>query len=210
MRAVPRIELLPARFHPSGPGQASSTFHPWLEVSARLRVSLSTWPIDTTMWRSWAIPFRGGAPAITEAVVFDSGRRAGAVGEPAPELRAGEASFDLGRAEEVILALLSRWRPEVHRAVALGLVSEVGEARDAFRRRCQAALGEAVRAGALQGDAGAATLQSVRASFESRFVEPAAIELLTARAGIGWYGAEDQPAATGGELMVAGEVRTRR
>jgi len=210
MRAVARIELLPTRFLPCGPGRPSPTFHPWLEVSARLRASLKAWSFDATLWRRWAVPFRAGAPSIAEAVVFDSGRRAGAVGEPAPELRAGEAVLDDGLAEEVVSGLLARWRPELHRAAALGLVSEVGEPRDAFRRRCQAVLGEAVRGGALQGDAGAAALQAVRASIESRFVEPTEVELLAARAGIGWHGAEDQPGEAVGELMVAGQVRTRR
>lgn len=210
MRAVARIDLLPTRFHPSGSGLASRTFHPWLEVSARLRVSLDAWAVEATLWRRWAVPFRGGAPAIAEAVVFDSGRRAGAVGEPAPELRAGEAELDEARAEAVVSGLLARWRPELHRSAALGLVSEVGEPRETFRRRCRALLGEAVRGGALQGDAGAATLQAVRASIETRLVEPGAIELLAARAGIGWYDAEDQPGEADGELMIAGQVRTRR
>lgn len=171
---------------------------------------LDAWSIDTTLWRRWAVPFRDGAPVIAEAVVFDSGRRAGAVGEPAPELRAGEGELDDARAEEVVSGLLASWRPELHRAAALGLFSEVGEPRDAFRRRCQAALGEVVRGGSLQGDVGATTLQVVRASIETRVVESAAIELLAARAGIGWYRAEDQPGEADGELMIEGQVRTRR
>ncbi|MBI4916331.1 MAG: hypothetical protein HY825_10830 [Acidobacteria bacterium] len=173
-------------------------------------MSVDSWAVDATLWRRWAVPFRGGAPAIADAVVFDSGRRAGAVGEPAPELRAGEAELDDARAEEVVSGLLAGWRPELHRSAALGLVSEIGEPRDAFRRRCQAALGEAVRGGALQGDAGVATVQAVRASIETRVVEPAAIELLAARVGIGWFGAADQPGEADGELMIAGQVRTRR
>jgi hypothetical protein len=210
MRGVARIELLPTRFHPSGSGRVSRAFHPWLEVSARLIVSMDAWAVEATLWRRWAVPFRSGTPAIAEAVVFDSGRRAGAVGEPAPELRAGEAELDEARAEAVVSGLLAGWRPELHRAAELGLVSEIGEPRDAFQRRCRVAMGEAVRVGALQGDAGAATLQAMRASIETRLVEPGAIELLAARVGIAWCGVADQPAEADGEPMVAGQVRTRR
>lgn len=171
---------------------------------------LGEWGYESTGWRHWAVPCRDDAPELDCAVPFDPGRRAALAGDPDALSQASSVGLDVDEATRVVTELLRGWHPELHRAAGLGLVSEVGEGREEFRRRCLRTLGGAVRSGAGRGGVGVEALDTVWSSIESRVVGSNELELLGARVGIGWYGEGDEPRAEGGELMVTGTPRAGR
>jgi hypothetical protein len=195
MRENMRPELVPPRIVSARAGSAPAHYRPWVEVAALVRMTIAAWGSSDETWVHWAVPVVEDSPDPDGGVPFDPGRRAAFPGDPAPELRAGEAAIDEGSAAGLCQSLRDRWRPQVHYHPVLRLSSRLNEPREEFQRRCASVFSRAARqrgGAASDREAGA----RLAAAFESRTLTGDELEVLWWRVGVGWYPAGVEPTAT--------------
>jgi len=183
---MPRVVSTPA-------GTPPTSYRPWVEVAALVRMSIATWGSSDETWVHWAVPVVEETLNPDGAVPFDPGRRAAFPGDPAPELRGGEVTIDESIAAGLCQALHERWEPQVHYHPVLRLGSRLDESGEEFRQRCASVFSRVARE-----RGGAASDHEARArlaaAFESRAVTGNELEVLHWRVGVGWYPAGVGPA----------------
>jgi hypothetical protein len=205
MRAKMRPELRPARTLSAPAGQAKAGYRPWIEVAARVRVSVPGWGLDEAGWVHWAVPVRQGRPEPEAATTFDPGRRAAFPGEPPGELRRDEASLDVSAAARLCEALLARWQPRVYFHPVLGVASRLDEPLEDFRRRCMRLLEPVMRGAAASGREAPDQTRLV-APIESLSLPGDRLQVLSLRAGVGWYPEGVEPAPPPADPLMQGQA----
>jgi len=204
MRLVRQPEILPPRTVSAPVGATSGRYRPWYEVSVLLDAGVPEWGWRDVTWHHWAIPCAGEGPDPGAVRAFDPARRAAMPGAP-PHV-AGPA-LDEGVALRLARAAMSGLEREVHRQPRLGLVSTLAEGREAFRRRCLASLGPALRLGRLHGGEGAARVAALARGIESRTLAEGELSIIALQVRIGWYPEGTEPLAAAAELLVSGPAR---
>ncbi len=205
MRSVVVVDLAGPRSISSPIGARAPRFAPWLEVAVRVRLVVEPWAYRECAWVHWAVPVQQGTLRLDGARPFDEGRRAASVGEPPPDLREADFAVTPDEASRVTRSLVGAWRPTLHRHAELNLVSLPDEGREAFCARCLALLAPAVRRG---GPTVSARIARLAQDIETLRLGREGLELLAARARIGWYPAGIEPGETANREMVS--VRSRR
>lgn len=206
-------ELEPPRHVLPRPGDPCGSWVPWLELSLLVRANVREWGHVESAWfhRAFAVG-SDGSPA-GDAVPFDPAARAAVPGEP-PAMNGDRppAAVAKGAAREVVAAVLSNWRPAVHRHPELEVVSRLDEPADEFRRRCLAPLRPLVQAGGggAAAAARAARLGALARGIETVRLDPECLEVLIARLAVVWYPAGSGPRPPASDPMVAGGARECR
>jgi hypothetical protein len=205
-----RVELAPPCRIAAPPGGGGGPLLPWMEAALLVRVRLPAWQHREEAWLHWAVALApDGSPAASPRR-FEPGRYAReplaggtTIGADVPGPGEAEARAFVGD-------LLASWRPVVHRHVELGLVSGLDEPREAFRRRCLAALRPLLTDATGRRESAAAELARVAGGIETAVVERADVELRFARVGVGWYPEGREPVLPPDELLITGAARGAR
>jgi len=124
MRRMGRLELDAQRTVSAPSGRRPSAYHPWVEVTAHVRVAVPDWDLDEPAWVHWAVPVVEGRADPSRAFAFDPGRRAATPGAPPSGARRPEATVGREEAERLCEALLAAWRSRLRKR-------PVGEPRQA-------------------------------------------------------------------------------
>ena len=110
-------------------------------------------------------------------------------------------------AVRVAQELLGRLHRVLFRQPELGLVSGLGESRNAFRRRCLAVLGPSLRKSAPAGDEDVRVVASLGASMEERRMDERELKVMVLRVGVAWYPEQTEPGFASPDLLVQGALR---
>jgi len=196
----PRTIALPS-------GWRDRSYRPWIEVSVVADATVAAWELTERLWLHWALPVHGGRVAVDEARPFDPGRRSASPGEPERSSRAEEVSLSPSDAAEIVAALLERDAPQIHRHSVLGLVSTLGEDREAFRRRCLRALGPELLASSESRMDAAASLSALAGSIETHRLGGSELRIIGMRCRVGWYPQPLEPQQATDDPMTSGAVR---
>ena len=185
-------------------------YAPWLEIAMLVEVAVPSWQHRDQRWLHWAVPPAESRWVPGAAFFCDLGRRAGRPGEPGAGERSEEAPAGAECLVEAARQVVSTWRPVLYRHADLGLVSELGEAREQFRRRCLALARPAVLSGASGGPDGAALIARLVAGIQAMTLGEDEVRPARVTARLAWYPADLPPQPLAGELMVHGPIRGGR
>lgn len=185
-------------------------YAPWLELALWVEVVVPAWQHRDQRWLHWAVPAAEGRWVPSAAFHCDPGRRAGRPGEPEPGLRREEAPSGGESLAETARRVVSGWPPVLYRHADLGLVSDLGEVREQFRRRCLALARPAVLHEASEGRDGAALIAGLVAGIEDMPLGKGEVRPARFTARLAWYPEDLPPRPLAGELMVRGPVRGER
>lgn len=202
------LELVPPRTISAPVGFEGRGYLPWVELAVQVRFVVPDWQVRDETWVHWAVEVGRAGVVLESARRFDPGLRAAGAGAPPATSRLIDAVLTARAADECLTALWNGWRPRLQRNRELGLTSLLDETPDAFRRRCLAVFGPAMRGGGLASAEGAAAIGRIAAAIDRIELGETSCVRLRARAGLGWYVQGIEPKRAGADLLLGGVARS--
>jgi hypothetical protein len=210
MRGMVRACVLPPRTLSQPVAERGGTFTPWVEVSAQVVVRVAAWGHEEAGWVHWAAPVLDGEIAFDDVRPCDPSLRAGRPGGPEGLQTGTLETPSESEIRETATRLWSRCRVDLYRLPTFGLISGIGEPKEAFRRRCLGLLGPGPRREAPAGPYAAVTLARLAPSIETVSLGPDELDLRCLEGRIGWYPPGHEPSLAVARGTVTAPERARR